>query len=92
MRQVIFFGILVGFAFLNPHDNLKEISISDLIKQADITLISAGLTHEESIGNISPQIPILIQLDILYERYLHLFSDSVKKWIKSEEILHKNKK
>lgn len=65
---------------------------SDLIKQADITLISAGLTHEESIGNISPQIPILIQLDILYERYLHLFSDSVKKWIKSEEILHKNKK
>ncbi|MEG2253950.1 MAG: MurR/RpiR family transcriptional regulator, partial [Vagococcus sp.] len=53
----------------------------------DVTLLAATLTREESLGSISPQIPILIQQDIVYERYIHLYSDSVKKWLQSEAIL-----
>ncbi|MEG0732028.1 MAG: MurR/RpiR family transcriptional regulator [Vagococcus sp.] len=54
---------------------------------AKVTLIAATLTKEESLGNISPQIPILIQQDIVYERYIHLYSDSVSKWLQAEAIL-----
>ncbi|MGF2144830.1 MurR/RpiR family transcriptional regulator [Vagococcus fluvialis] len=60
---------------------------SPLIKEVDVTLLAATLTREESLGSISPQIPILIQQDIVYERYIHLYSDSVKKWLQSEAIL-----
>ncbi|EOH87364.1 MurR/RpiR family transcriptional regulator [Enterococcus villorum] len=61
---------------------------SELIPFADVYLFTAFLTREEALGNISPQIPILIQLDMVYERYIHLYADSVKKWIESERILH----
>lgn len=61
---------------------------SELLPFADVTLFTAILTREEALGNISPQIPILIQLDTVYERYIHLYADSVKKWIESERILH----
>ena len=39
------------------------------------------------MGNISPQIPILIQLDIVYERYIHSYSDYLQNWLQSEAIL-----
>lgn len=61
---------------------------SPLIPFATVTLFAASLTREESLGNISPQIPILIQLDMIYERYIHIYSDSVKNWIESERILN----
>jgi cell division protease FtsH len=32
---IIFFGILVGFALLTPHDTLKNVPISDVIKSAN---------------------------------------------------------
>ena len=54
-----------------------------------MTLIAASLTKEEALGNISPQIPILIQLDMVYERYIHLYADAVSQWLASEQILHK---
>ncbi|MBP2097509.1 MurR/RpiR family transcriptional regulator [Enterococcus rivorum] len=60
---------------------------SPLIPFANKTLFAASFTREESLGNISPQIPILIQLDTIYERYIHLYSDSVNYWIESERIL-----
>lgn len=61
---------------------------SELIPFSDITLFTAILTREEALGNISPQIPILIQLDMIYERYIHLYAESIEKWIESERILH----
>ncbi len=60
---------------------------SPLKQFAEVTLLAATLTQEESLGNISPQIPILIQQDIVYERYIHLYSDSVQKWLQAEAIL-----
>ncbi|EOH95268.1 MurR/RpiR family transcriptional regulator [Enterococcus pallens] len=62
---------------------------SQLIPYANVVLLAASFTREESLGNISPQIPILIQLDMVYERYIHLYSDSLKQWLESEQILHK---
>lgn len=62
---------------------------SQLVAHADVTLIAASLTKEEALGNISPQIPILIQLDMVYERYIHLYADAVSQWLASEQILHK---
>lgn len=61
---------------------------SPLLPFANLTLFTPGLKREEKLGNVSPQIPILIQLDTVYERYIHLYADAVKKWIESEEILH----
>ncbi|GMG71505.1 MurR/RpiR family transcriptional regulator [Tetragenococcus halophilus] len=61
---------------------------SPLIAFANNVLFAAGFTREESLGIISPQVPILIQLDIVYERYIQLYSETIQKWIKSEEILH----
>lgn len=60
---------------------------SHLVKYADVVLFAASLTREESMGNISPQIPILIQLDIVYERYIHSYSDYLQNWLQSEAIL-----
>ena len=62
---------------------------AQLIPHADVTLLAASLTKEEALGNISPQIPILIQLDIVYERYIHLYADAIARWLTSEQILHK---
>ncbi|TLF38410.1 MurR/RpiR family transcriptional regulator [Lacticaseibacillus zeae] len=62
---------------------------SHLIPHSDVTLLAASLTKEEALGNISPQIPILIQLDMVYERYIHLYADSLSQWLVSEQILHK---
>lgn len=61
---------------------------SPLIAFANNVLFAAGFTRAESLGIISPQVPILIQLDIVYERYIQLYSETIQKWIKSEEILH----
>lgn len=62
---------------------------SQLVPHADVVLIAASFTREEALGNISPQIPILIQLDMVYERYIHLYSDAISQWLESEQILHK---
>ncbi|WP_429976116.1 MurR/RpiR family transcriptional regulator [Enterococcus sp. DIV0086] len=62
---------------------------SQLVSHADVVLIAASFTREEALGNVSPQIPILIQLDMVYERYIHLYSDSVPQWMASEKILHR---
>lgn len=72
-------GISVLLITANQNSPLKPF--------AQATLMAATLTKEESLGNISPQIPILIQLDIVYERYIHLYSDSVQKWLQAEAIL-----
>lgn len=62
---------------------------SQLVPHVDVVLIAASFTREEALGNISPQIPILIQLDMVYERYIHLYSDAISQWLESEQILHK---
>ncbi|AEB07045.1 transcriptional regulator, RpiR family [Coriobacterium glomerans PW2] len=60
---------------------------SQLIPYADVELMAAGFTRQEALGSISPQIPILIQLDIVYERYIHLYAGSLRQWSESEVIL-----
>lgn len=60
---------------------------AQLIPEASLTILGALLTHEESLGSISPQVPMLIQLDIIYEEYKNLYSSTITKWIESENIL-----
>lgn len=61
---------------------------STVIPYANIVLYAASLHREESLGNISPQIPILIQLDMVYQHYLNLYSSTLEKWIEAEKILN----
>lgn len=58
---------------------------SELRNYATETLIAASLHKNESLGNISPQIPILIQLDLIFEKYISL--QASQKWIETEDIL-----
>lgn len=74
----------------------KEINIilitgnkeSELNMYSTLNLQAPELARDERFGNISPQIPILMQLDIVYENYIHLYSESVQYWTDSEKILH----
>ncbi|PFJ17674.1 transcriptional regulator [Bacillus cereus] len=60
---------------------------SPIINFTNEVLLAASLTKEQSLGNISPQIPILIQLDMIYTQYLNMYQSAVHKWVKSEYIL-----
>ncbi len=60
---------------------------SEMIRYADKVLYAASLTKEESLGNISPQIPVLIQIDMIYTQYLNLYQSTVQKWVETEHIL-----
>jgi len=44
---IVIFAIIAGIAFLTPHDNLKEVSISEVIKQAN----AGDLSKLEIQGN-----------------------------------------
>lgn len=61
---------------------------SPMIPFVNIVLYAASFSREESLGNISPQIPILIQLDMVYQRYLNLYSSTIQKWMDAEKILN----
>lgn len=85
---------LVTAARIAKNNNVPVLIItanknSPMISKAEIVLYAAGLNRSESLGNISPQIPILIQLDMIYERYLNLYSTTTQKWIDAERILNK---
>ncbi|MEY8292812.1 MurR/RpiR family transcriptional regulator [Carnobacteriaceae bacterium 52-44] len=58
-----------------------------MIEYAKVTLFTSTMSHSQSLGNISPQIPMLIQLDMIYEKYLHKYSKSIQQWIITEKIL-----
>ncbi|WP_334333073.1 MurR/RpiR family transcriptional regulator [Companilactobacillus sp. HBUAS59544] len=60
---------------------------SPFIDYCDETIYAASFSSDEKLGNISPQIPILIQLDIIYSKYISLHRKSVDKWLSSENIL-----
>lgn len=60
---------------------------SPFVDYCDETIYAASFSPNESLGNISPQIPILIQLDIIYSKYINLHKRSVDKWLRSENIL-----
>lgn len=95
--------ILVSSLSANDNDVLDAIKIgkqkgahfllitsnedSPFIDYCDETIYAASFSSDEALGNISPQIPILIQLDIIYSQYINLHRKSVDKWLKSENIL-----
>lgn len=61
---------------------------SQLLEYADVTLISAYLSSESFMIEVSPQIPILIQLDMLYKNYINLYPEVIEKLLNSEQILN----
>lgn len=73
-------GIATVLITANPTSQLQAV--------AQHTLITAGLSRIEALGSISPQIPMLLQLDMVYERYLHLYPETSAQWLAAEEILH----
>ncbi|WWL94524.1 hypothetical protein V6R94_03520 [Pediococcus acidilactici] len=50
-------------------------------------MYTASFSPEESLGNISPQVPALIDLDIIYSKYIDLHQHDLSQWAKSENIL-----
>jgi DNA-binding MurR/RpiR family transcriptional regulator len=62
---------------------------SPFIDYCDETIYAASFSSNEALGNISPQIPILIQLDIIYSKYISMHKKSAGKWLLSENILKK---
>lgn len=61
---------------------------SEIKNYADLTLHTAFLSEKESYGNISPQIPMLIQMDIIYNKYVKMYKSSIGRWINTEKILN----
>lgn len=61
---------------------------SPLIEYAKVTLFTSTMSHSQSLGNVSPQLPMLIQMDIIYEKYMHKYSKSLQQWIITEQILN----
>lgn len=59
---------------------------SKLVKLSDVYLLTANLEGEESTGMISAQIPILIQIDLIYYYYVRRYSDVLDQWISTEKV------
>lgn len=83
MLRAIQIGKAKGAKFLLITSNED----SPFIDYCEETIYAASFSSDESLGNISPQIPVLIQLDIIYSKYISLHKKSVDKWLKSENIL-----
>lgn len=62
---------------------------SPIIDYCEETIYAASFSNDEALGNISPQIPILIQLDIVYSKYTKQHQANIGKWLQSEDILKK---
>lgn len=60
---------------------------SSYIEYCDGVMYTASFSPEESLGNISPQVPILIDLDIIYSKYIDIHKKDLSRWSKSETIL-----
>ncbi|EUJ21898.1 MurR/RpiR family transcriptional regulator [Listeria aquatica] len=58
-----------------------------IIQFATETLFAASLLAEDTLGNISPQIPILIELDMIYRQYQNMYQSTIRQWVMSEQIL-----
>lgn len=65
----------------NEHTKLKE--------YADINIVTANLSGEESTGMISAQIPILIQIDLIHYYYVRKYKEVLETWVSTEKILNK---
>lgn len=62
---------------------------SELIPFATQTLFTGVAATRYTCANISPQLPMLIQLDIIFDTYLQLHQDLVSRWKNTEDILKK---
>lgn len=60
---------------------------SQLIPHSHHVLFAPELSEEEALGQISPQIPMLIQLDMIYSQYVQLYETTIRQWVESEQIL-----
>lgn len=60
---------------------------SPIIDYCEETIYAANFSSDEALGNISPQIPILIQLDMVYSKYVKEHQSNIGKWLRSETIL-----
>lgn len=61
---------------------------STLTKNADVVLITANLSGEESTGMISAQIPILIQIDLIHYFYVRKYSEVLEQWVSTEKVFN----
>jgi len=62
---------------------------SPIIDYCEETIYAASFSASEALGKISPQIPVLIQLDIVYSKYVKQHRGNIGKWLRSEDILKK---
>ena len=65
----------------NEHTKLNE--------YADIIIVTANLSGEESTGMISAQIPILIQIDLIHYYYVRKYKEVLEAWVSTEKVFNK---
>ncbi|MEW8956542.1 MurR/RpiR family transcriptional regulator [Clostridium sp.] len=62
---------------------------STLNKNSDIVINTANLHGEESTGIMSAQIPILVQIDLIYYYYIKNYKEVFDSWISTEKVFNK---
>lgn len=62
---------------------------SKVVENSEVSLLTANLSGEESTGLISAQIPILIQIDLIYYYYVRKYKEVLDKWISTEKVFNK---
>ena len=65
---------------------------STLVKNSNQVLITANLEGEESTGIISAQIPMVMQIDIIYYYYVKKYNETLEQWVSTEKTFVKDKK
>lgn len=60
---------------------------SPLIEYANYHVITANLDHEDWIGSISAQIPMLIVIDMIFSEYIIKDKNLVKRWLDTEKVV-----
>ncbi|APX71412.1 MurR/RpiR family transcriptional regulator [Companilactobacillus allii] len=83
MLEAVKVGRTKGAKFLMITSNED----SPIVDYCEETVYAANFSADEALGNISPQIPVLIQLDIIYSKYVKKHKGNISKWVQSENIL-----
>ncbi|MCR2044425.1 MurR/RpiR family transcriptional regulator [Anaerosalibacter massiliensis] len=60
---------------------------SPIIEYADYYVLTANLDHEDWVGSISAQIPMLIVIDMIFSEYILRDKDLVERWLDTEKAV-----
>lgn len=74
-------GVIVITITANKNSSLSE--------DSDIVMSTANFNGEDVMGIMSAQVPILIQIDLIYYNYVKKYKDVLSNWVSTEKIFNK---